>query len=142
MKMKKKRLEIDYSYDFELLGVISSAKSFKLAWDINTKFGIRLIKQPDLRIQFNNNITGTYTYFSHDSPLNLVRLFRNRANEMEAVKNLLVQEHPHFDYIIMSQGADVLPINVLQEQLRSISSIELVAFIPLDSLKSKDYFIF
>lgn len=140
--MKKKRLEIDYSYDFELLGVISSAKGYKLAWDMNNHLGIRLIKQQDLTIQFANQITGTYSHFSHDSPLNRIKLFKNKPNETDTVKNLLVQEFPHFDYIVMSQGADKIDSNRLQEYLRAISSVEMVAFIPLNALKAKDYFIF
>lgn len=140
--MRKKRLEIDYSYDFELLGVISSAKGYKLAWDMNNHMGIRLIKQQDLTIQFTNQITGTYTHFSHDSPLNRIKVFKNKANETDTVKNLLVQEFPHFDYIVMSQGADKIDSKRLQEYLRSIPSVEMVAFIPLDALKAKDYFIF
>ncbi|HNP95624.1 MAG TPA: IPExxxVDY family protein [Cyclobacteriaceae bacterium] len=140
--MKKKRLEIDYSYDFELLGVISSAKGYKLAWDMNNHLGIRLIKQQDLTIQFANQITGTYSHFSHDSPLNRIKLFKNKPNETDTVKYLLVQEFPHFDYIVMSQGADKIDSNRLQEYLRAISSVEMVAFIPLDALKAKDYFIF
>ncbi|MEQ8424832.1 MAG: IPExxxVDY family protein [Cyclobacteriaceae bacterium] len=140
--MKKKRLEIDYSYDFELLGVISSAKGYKLAWDINNQLGIRLIKQSDVSIQFNNNIIGTYSHFCHETPSNKLDLFRNKPNEPEAAKNLLVQEYPHLDYVVMSQGADKLDLTQLQDYLRSISSVEMVAFIPLDTIKSKDYFIF
>lgn len=140
--MKKKRLEIEYSYDFELIGVISSAKGYKLAWDINHQLGVHLVKQSDVVIQFNSKITGTYSHFVHKSPLHKLRLFRNKPNEQEAAKNLLVQEFPHFDYIIMSQGADKIESNRLQEYLRHISSVELVAFIPLDALKEKDYFIF
>lgn len=140
--MKKKRLEIDYSYDFDLLGVISSAKGYKLAWDINKTLGIRLVRQPDLIVQFNPTLAGSYPYFAHESPLHRLKLFKNRPNESEATKNLLVQEYSHLDYVIMSQGADKFDVDKLQEYLRTISSIELVAFIPLDTLKSKDYFIF
>ncbi len=140
--MKKKRLEIDYSYDFELIGVISSAKGYKLAWDINKCLGVRLIKQPDLSIQFSNQITATFPYFSYESQLNWIKLFRNKPNEQEAAKIILVQEFPHFDYVIMSQGADKIESKRLQEYLRSIPSVEMVAFIPLEALKAKDYFIF
>lgn len=140
--MKKKRLDIEYSYDFELLGVISSAKGYKLAWDINSQLGVRLVKQPDVKIQFNNNVMGSYAHFFHETPLNRLRLFRNKSHETDAVKNFLIQEYPHLDYVIMSQGADKFDIDHLQQELRKISSVEMVAFIPLDTLKSKDYFIF
>ena len=89
--MKKKRLEIDYNFDFELLGVISSAKGYKLAWDINHAVSIRLIKQSDLIIHFSNQIIGSFTYFSHESALNTIKLFRNKPAEPEAAKNLLVR---------------------------------------------------
>lgn len=140
--MKKKRLEIDYSYDFELIGVISATKGYKLAWEINHLLGVHLVKEPDVVIHFNSKLRGTYSHFAHDSPHNRLRLFRNKPNEQEAAKNLLIQEFPHFDFIVMSQGADKIESNRLQEYLRNISSVELVAFIPLDALKEKDYFIF
>ncbi|MGE0771736.1 MAG: IPExxxVDY family protein [Cyclobacteriaceae bacterium] len=140
--MKKKRLEIEYNYDFYLVGIISSARGYKLAWDINQTIGVHLTKQPDLTIQHKDKITGTYTHYLGSSTINLIRLFRNRPGENEAAKNLLVPEYPHFDYIVMMQGEDPLDHNRLQEYLRTIPSVELVAFIPLDTLKSKDYFIF
>lgn len=140
--MKKKRLEIDYNYDFELIGVISSAKGYKLAWDINQQLDVHLVKQKDVIIHFSDKIVGSYAHFSSDNPIRQLKLFKNKPNEPEAIKNLLIQEFPHFDYILMSQGADKIDSNRLQEYLRRIASVELAAFIPLDALKEKDYFIF
>ena len=65
--MKKKRLEIDYYYDFELLGVISAAKGYKLAWEINRILSIRLVKQPDLILTSKNQMAVSYSYFSHET---------------------------------------------------------------------------
>jgi hypothetical protein len=140
--MKKKRLEIEYSYDFDLLGIISSARGFKLAWDINKEVGIHLVKVADLTIQFRDKTTGSYTHFLSETPLSKIRLFRNKPGDMEVTKNLLIPEYPHYDFVLMTQGEGVLSNNRLQEYLRGITSVELVAFIPLDALKSKDYFIF
>jgi len=140
--MKKKRLDIEYSYDFELIGVISSAKGYKLAWDLNRQLGVRLVKQKDVGIQFNNGITGTFAHFSYESAVNVLRLFRNKANEAEAARNFLVQEYPHLDFVVLSQGADKWGSGQLQEHLRGVSSVEMVASIPLGTVKSKDYFIF
>jgi hypothetical protein len=52
-KMKKKRLEMEYSFDFELIGIISSAKGYKLAWEVNHILGSRLTRQPDLTVMLN-----------------------------------------------------------------------------------------
>jgi len=42
----------------------------------------------------------------------------------------------------MAQGEEYTQHNRLQEVLRNIPSVELVAFLPLAALKSKDNFIF
>jgi hypothetical protein len=141
-KMKKKKLEIEYTFDFELLGIISSAKGYKLAWDINAALASRLVKQKDLLIQLKGNTTASYSYYSFENEVNTLKLFRNKPNEAELVKNLLVPEFPHYDYIIFTRGEEHHRSNRLQELLRNNPSIELVAFIPLDALKSKDNFIF
>jgi hypothetical protein len=141
-KLKKKRLEIEYSFDFELIGIISSTKGYKLAWEINLALSTHLIKQNDLIIQYKNNATATYSYYSFENEVNTLKLFRNKPNESELFKNVLVPEFPHYDYIILSQGEDHFNSNRLQEVLRKISTIELAAFIPLDALKSKEHFIF
>lgn len=140
--MKKKRLEIEYSYDFDLIGIISSAKGYKLAWDINAALASRLSKQKDLSIQVKNKQSATFAHYSFENEVNVLKLFRNKPNEAELIKNLLVPEFPHYDYVILFQGDDYKNNNRLHELLRNISTIELVAFIPLDALKSKDNFIF
>jgi hypothetical protein len=48
----------------------------------------------------------------------------------------------HFDFVLLTQSDDPAKSNRLQEVLRLIPSVELVAFIPLGALKAKDYFIF
>jgi hypothetical protein len=140
-KMKKKRLEIEYSYDFDLIGIITSAKGYKLAWEINHQLSTRLVKQPDLMVRFTNNQEVSFSYFSFENEVNKLKLFRNKPNDNE-MRSFLVPEHSHFDYIILIQGEEHGNSNRLQELLRNIPSIEMVAFIPLGSLKSKDNFIF
>jgi hypothetical protein len=141
-KMKKKRLDIDYSYDFELVGVISSIKGYKLAWEINNQLGVNLIREDNLQITFKNRSINTFSYFSFQVEGYILKLFRNKPNEGEASRNLLAPEYPHFDFILLTQSDDPGKLNRLQEVLRAIPSVELVAFIPLATLKLKDHFIF
>ena len=139
--MKRKRLEIEYNYDFELLGIASSVRSYKLAWEVNRMLHVALQKQDDLKLTTRE---GDYffTYYSHHSAVNTVNLFRNRSNESETKGIFLVPEHQHLDYILYSRGNEEVSGARLQELLREIPSIELVAFLPLAALKSKDNFIF
>jgi hypothetical protein len=139
--MKKRRLDIEYNYDFELLGLASSVRSYKLAWEINRVLKVNLKKKDDLKVTTREG-EFFFTFYSHQSTVNTVNLFRNRSNESEAGGMYLVPEHSHLDYILYTKGNEEVHSGHLQEVLREIPSIELVAFLPLPALKSKDNFIF
>ena len=141
-KIKKNKLEIEYSYNFELLGVRTSLKGYKLAWELNKILKINLVKQEDLVVHFKRGQTSAYDHYSFRTTLNDFHLFKNRPLEAENAVPELVPEFPHFDFIIMTQSEENLSGNRLQEYLRAIPSVELVTLIPLTSLKSKDSFIF
>jgi len=49
--MKKKRLDIEYTFDFDLYGIISNVKAYKLAWELNNLLGSKLQKKDDYEIQ-------------------------------------------------------------------------------------------
>jgi len=136
--MKKRRLEVDFAYDFELMGLISSARGYKLAWELNHSLGINLARRENLQMTTKEG-DFFFTFFEHQSSLNTVKLFRNRANEGDS---FLIPDHSHLDYILYTKGDEDVGSNRLQEVLRNIPSIELVAFLPLAALKSKDNFIF
>lgn len=138
---KRRRLEIAYDYDFELLGLATSARSYKLAWDINKALRVNLVKKDDLKLSTREG-DFFFAFYSHQSPINTVNLFRNRSNESETKGAYLVPEHPHLDYLLYARGNEEVKGSRLLELLREIPSIELVAFIPLAALKSKDNFIF
>lgn len=140
-RMKKRRLEVEFAYDFDLMGFASSARGYKLAWELNRALGINLVKQEDLKMSTREG-EFFFARFEHQSALNTVKLFRNRSNDGDTRSTFLVPEHPHLDYILYSRGDEDIDSKRLQEVLRNIPSIELVAFLPLAALKSKDNFIF
>jgi hypothetical protein len=139
--MKKRRLEVEFAYDFDLLGLISSARGYKLAWDINHSLGVNLVRKEDLKMTTRDG-EFFFTFYSHQSSINTVNLFRNKSNEGDSKGIFLVPEHPHLDYILYTRGDEDMDSKRLQEVLRNIASIELVAFLPLPALKSRDNFIF
>ncbi|NJN41380.1 MAG: IPExxxVDY family protein [Flammeovirgaceae bacterium] len=135
--MKKKKLTIDYSYDFELIGITSAAKGYKLAWEINQLLGVRLLRKDDLIIHHKAKLKCHYTYFSSERAASQLKLFKNKPNDSKNLKACLVSEYSHYDFILMTQGEDHWPNPALQEQLRKIPSVEMIAFIPLDALKER-----
>lgn len=140
--MKKTKLVIDYEYDFELAGITSSAKGYKLAWEINTRLGLHLIRQPDLNVGFKKGEDRSFSYYAYESRINRLKLFKNKPTDTDTGKYFLVPEFPHFDFILLIQMNDATQRDGILSQLKQIPSVELVANIPLDNLKSKSNFIF
>ena len=139
--MKKNKLVIEYDFDFELLGILSSARGYKLAWEINQALGIQLVKQQDLVVGFKNSEEKSFSFYAHETQLNRLKLFKNKPVDGDAGKYFLTPEFPHFDFIILIQMEEPERIKFI-EQIKHIPSIELVATIPLEGLKSKSNFIF
>ena len=140
--MKKSKLVIDYEFDFELIGIRSSAKGYKLAWEINNQLGIHLIRQPDLTVGFKKGEERKFSFYAHETRLNRLKLFKNKPVDADSGKYFLIPEFHHFDFIILIQMDDQAQRDTVLEQLKQISSIELSASIPLEGLKSKSNFIF
>ena len=139
--MKKTRLEIDYGYDFSLLGVASILKPHRLAWELNKMLDIRLVRIADHQVSERSGDIANFTTFLHQTEITSIRLFRNRSNDEGASKWLLVPDHPRFDYILMffSKEDDKGPW--ITAALKNIPTIELSAFLPLASLKYKENLI-
>jgi hypothetical protein len=139
--MKRNKLVIDYEFDFQLLGVSSFARGYKLAWEINQRLGINLVKQPDLVVGFKNNEEKSFSFYAFETPLNRLKLFKNKPQEPDPGKYFLIPEFPHYDFIILAAMEENQSHN-LNELLRSIPSIQLLSDIPLEGLKSRSNFIF
>lgn len=140
--MKKSKLIIDYEFDFELLGLISPAKGYKLAWEINQALNIQLVKQPDLVVGFKNNEEKCFSFYSYQTQLNRLKMFKNKPSEQDGGKYFLIPEFPHYDFIILADMEEHYTHKQLIHSIKSIASIQLAANIPLEGLKSKSNFIF
>lgn len=139
--MKKNKLLIDYDFDFQLLGISTVAKGYKLAWDINQRLGVNLVKQPDLMVGFKNEEEKSFSYYAYETQLNRLKLFKNKPHEQDSGKYFLIPEFPHYDFIILAAMEEKYQ-QTLMDLMRSVPSVQLVASIPLEGLKSKSNFIF
>ena len=139
--MKKSKLIIDYEYNFELIGITTVVRGYRLAWELNQRLSVNLVKQPDLMVGFKNNEEKAFSFYAFETPLNRLKVFKNRPTDQETGKYFLIPEFPHFDFIILAAMEEHHTQELLQH-VRSIPAVELVASIPLDGLKSKSNFIF
>ena len=139
--MKKSKLVINYEFDFELIGITTPARGYKLAWEINQRLGIRLAKQPDLLVGFKNSEEKAFSFYAFNTSLNRLKLFKNKPSEQEAGKYFLIPEFPHFDFIILAAMEEHTHQELI-DLIKTIPYVQLAASIPLEGLKSKHNFIF
>lgn len=142
--MKKNKLVVDYDYDFRLLGLISPAKDYKLAWCINKALAIKLIKNQDLKIEFVNNkqlIISNYIFETENSTL---RLLKNKTLEYtDPAFAFLLPELKNFDYfIILEDEAGAFSLTDIITKIKNIPLIQYIAKLDTDKLKSKENLIF
>ncbi len=142
--MKVKKLHIDYEYDFELVGISSSVKAFKLAWAINNKIGINLKKAEDYNLKRTQDEKILIANYIFETEHSIFRLFKNRAVEGAiSSRAYIVPEHPHFDYIAMKKGmVSVYDTMGMVDALKTVKFLEYITNIDITKLKSRENFLF
>lgn len=138
--MKKTRLIIDHEYEFDLLGIIASAKAYKLAWAINKKLDIRLIKEEDYELEMKNNNKACFANYLFDPEAGYFHLFKNKSVDGE--NGYLIPEFSHFDYIVkIDRDSQSFATEEILKELKEVTWIEYIAAIEVEKLKSKDNFL-
>ena len=103
--MGKNRLVIDPDYDFELYGIISSSKEYKLAWALNKRLGIHLIKQEDVHLNFLKEGSVTVSTYLFESGNSEYKLIRNKLfNQIDNKTAYLLPELQKFDFLLTRKG--------------------------------------
>lgn len=142
--MKNNKLLVSYEYEFELLGLTSTAKEYKLAWAINNLMAFRLVKHADHIIDFKDGkslVISNYIYKTEHSTL---RLFKNKSFDTAYhSQGFLIPELKNFDYVVYIQGFEdsFLPEDLLKE-LRTLEEVIYIQKIDVQTLKSKENLIF
>jgi len=140
--MRKTKLRIEQEFDFDLWGIISNAKGYRLAWEINQVFGINLQKASDIIIDFVNQknlIIGNYKYEKGNSKLILIR---NKGLLNNSIPSYIIPELQKFDFLFWIKTYDAFDLDKLMSVLRSSSIIQYLIGIELKKLKSRENLLF
>jgi hypothetical protein len=142
--MKKNKLEVEYDYDFMLLGLSCQAKEYRLAWNINMQLGISLTKVNDIHLEFKDDLTLYFSNLSFETENSCLKLIKNRAVESSKMGNyFLLPELKELDYLVYLQGEeDFFSSANVFSNLRSLSIIQFITKVEVETLKSKDNLIF
>jgi hypothetical protein len=142
--VKKTRLSFDFDYDFDLLGLVSAVKGYKLAWALNHALHIRFVKEKDINIEFLANKNIIISNFIFRTTYSSLRLLKNRSEDNNSRGMVyLLPELKEFDYFLMVQDqGDTFIFRDIAARLRSVNVIQFISKIETANLKSKENLIF
>ena len=137
--MVKLTLEIEEEYDFELIGICSHAKDYRLSWELNQQLEFDLGKDDNLELNTKGD-KQSHSFFSFIDEENLIEyyLINNRSES-----GFLIPEEKKSDYFLLIRG--VLREGRVEELVREIAMIKNVLTtysIKVDRLKSKSNLLF
>ena len=138
--MKRQRLKVDYEIDFEVFGIVSSFRDYKLAWNLNRKLHITLTKQQDLRLRFINYdlVVSNFLYETENSQFCLIKNRGQESNLNEGI--FFIPELTEMDYFL--RITDPEAGSGWMDSFRETPGIDFVKQLDIERLKSKENFIF
>ena len=142
--MKKSKLEGSISIDFDLFGLVTNVKEYKLAWNLNNALDLALAKQDDIRIDFSDQSTILISYFLHQTENKKIELLQNKLVSKGTKRNqYLVPELSQFDFLLKCRDltGEMTSENVIG-LIRNLSVTEYVVKLNFDNLKSKENLLF
>jgi hypothetical protein len=131
-------LDSAIEFDFELVGISSHEKDFRLCWALNKALGWNLVRMEDVVLDSKDG-ESSHARFVYVDPANKMTytLIENTAPE-----GTLIPEKAQFDFLLLIESNGQEVPERLYRELRKVSFV-LAAF-PLmtDKLKSKQNLIF
>jgi hypothetical protein len=142
--MKTIKLVVEYDYEFELVGLISSLKGHKLAWTLNNELKIELKKEEDICIDFLHEGQLVIINYNFETEHSNFRLIKNKSCEFANIASpYLIPELKEYDYFIqVKDESGFFNISEVIEKLKNINGVEYMKIIETENLKSKDNLIF
>ena len=137
--MKKTKLLVEHSYDFDLLGLITPVRDYKLAWIINNQMGINLEKEDDLEMEFLNAPILKISQYFLSLPYGYVQLLKNKSLTSAAQISYLIPELRNVDFFLIIQDETTeLNADLFLEHLSREVHIQNVIKLNVNKIKSRE----
>lgn len=137
--MKKSKLHVETTFDFELLGLVAPLKDYKMAWLINRSLGINLKKTGDYQMEFLRQPDLIISQFILEKEHGYIQLLRNKSYPVGGHFRYLVPELRSMDYFLVCQDFTYeVDLNTYIDDLSTVSGIQSIVKIDINKLKSKE----
>ena len=127
-------LEIEDEYDFEIIGVSSHEKDYRLAWSLNKTLGWRLVRIEDAVVEGKRSTTHHARFrWTHPIDQTVFTLIDNKTPEGTFMPELI-----QFDYLLKIEQPSESVMKKLQSGLRNTDFVLAFQRQEVDKLKHKD----
>lgn len=137
--MKKTKLFIEPTFDFELIGLAAPVKDYKMAWLINRDLDLDLVRAEEIHIEFLSSSKLEISQYFLSLPHGYIQLLKNKAINTSQQLAYLIPELRNLDYFLLVQDQthqtsiatfiDVLSLNPF---------IQSVVRLDVSKIKSKE----
>lgn len=137
--MKKTKLFVEPIFDFELLGLVSPVKDYKMAWLINRELDLNLIKSDNIQIEFLSAPQLEISQYFLSLPHGFIQLLKNKALNTSQQLAYLIPELRNLDYFLLVQDqTQHTSISTFIDHLAKNPYIQSVVRLDISKIKSKE----
>ncbi|MDX5338055.1 MAG: IPExxxVDY family protein [Cyclobacteriaceae bacterium] len=137
--MKKSKLFIEPAFDFELLGLVSSVKDYKMAWAINQTLGLNLVRSEEIFIEFLSTPSLEISQYFLSLPHGFVQLLKNKSLNSTQQLAYLIPELKNMDYFLLVQDeTEEIDVAEFARLLSRNPLIQSAVRLDVTKLKSKE----
>ena len=137
--MKKAKLQIEPAFDFELLGIVSPIREYRMAWLVNQELELNLVKADDLELEFLNSEKLEIAQYFLSLPHGFIQLLKNKALNSSQQLAYLIPELKNLDYFLLVQDeTEQLDLSNFMEKLSRNPLVQSIVRIDISKLKSKE----
>ena len=131
-------LDIEYDYDFELIGICCTERDYRVAWAVNQCLNIQLQRESeDLEVALQKEPSRHPLYRYHCELTHIsYELIANKGSG-----GYLVPEQRHADYFLLLYDNIILNVSDVVATLRNLTFVSLAFEIDAHSLKHKENLI-
>ena len=139
----RRRLKIEYNYDFGLLAISSPVRDYRLCWLLNKALQIDLVREEDVELtrkRKERRKTCFFSRFSYEDELtkSTINVLANRFST-----EALIPELKKFDFLLLIDGGmHETAFKEIKEKVGTSPGIQLTMSYEPASLKSKINLVF
>lgn len=131
-------LDVEFDYDFQLIGICSQSKDYKMAWELNRALSIGLERDP-------NNFQIILGKSNSEHPIFRFQCEQSHV-EYELIANkgtsgFLIPEKKQVPYFLLVYANILMPVGTIVNSIKNQTDVSLCFEVDIESLMNKENLI-